>query len=133
MINGKLEPGLEVGCRYRWPYCANHSDCWQRPHKGIVLALDDPRAWKDSLAFPGLTYPDGPPQDLVTAHVEKCREQGLLSDGTPVLWQWFDEPKQVVMWDTQLLPYAEELAAWEQALARQTLQETLPELLNQTT
>lgn len=117
MIKGALEPGVEVGCEYRWPYCANHPDCWKPPHKGIVLALDDPRAWKDSLAFPGLSYPDGPCQQLVTPHVEDCVAKGLLADKTPVLWQWFDEPQPVVMWDTKLRPYAEELAAWEQARA----------------
>lgn len=103
--------GTEVGCKYRWPYHSAHPDCWQPPHKGIVLALDDPRAWSNCLAFPGRT----PSQAECTAHVQKCLDSGLLQNDVPVLWTWFDE--QEVQWDSKLRPYAEELAAWESARA----------------
>ncbi len=50
-----LVPGTAVRCRYRGD------------HIGIVLAMDDPRAWAQTLAFPMAI----PPPDLVTAHVAK--------------------------------------------------------------
>lgn len=103
-------PGTEVGCHYRWPYHANHPDCWQPPHKGIVLALDDPRAWSETLAFPRMN----PTQEECTAHVQNALERGLIKDSVPVLWNWIDGT-QGVQWDSNLRPYAEELAAWEKA------------------
>jgi len=44
-----LPVGAEVGAQ-RWPYHAAHPDCWWRPWKGVVLALDDPRAWSRTIA-----------------------------------------------------------------------------------
>lgn len=107
-----VAPGTAVGCRYRWPYHANHPDCWVRPHQGVVLALDDPRAWSETLAFPCVA----PDQAKVTKHVEWCLDQGLLSDGkVPVLWTWSTGGGSQVQWDTDLRPYAEELSEWSRA------------------
>lgn len=106
-------PGSEVGCEYRWPYCAAHPDCWSPPHKGIVLALDDPRAWRGSLAFPR----NPPTQEECTAHVQSCLDRGLLFNNVPVLWQSSVDPEQFMQWDSKLRPYADELAAWEAARA----------------
>lgn len=102
-------PGTEVGCEYRWPFHANHPDCWQPPIRGVVLNLDDPRAWCNSLAFPR----NPPTQEECTAHVQKCLAQGLLNESVPVLWSWGSE--KGIQWDRKLRPYAEELAAWEAA------------------
>jgi len=107
-------PGTEVGCHYRWPYDHAHPDCWIEPHKGIVLAIDDPRAWRNTLAFPEASYPNGPPQELVTTHVERCLKDGLLDDKVPVLWTWTHDQSQAVQWDSELRPYADELTAWQQ-------------------
>lgn len=112
--------GTEVGCEYRWPYHCNHPDCWQPPHKGIVLALDDPRAWRGSLAFPR----NPPTQEECTAHVQKCLDRGLLQNDVPVLWTWVGGNEQGVQWDSKLRPYAEELAAWESARAAAYASET---------
>jgi hypothetical protein len=103
--------GALVGCRYRWPFDHAHPDCWQAPYSGIVLAIDDVRAWTGTLAFPRCSYPDGPPQDKVTAHVQRCLREGLLADSVPVLWTNHDG-KQCVQWDSQLSPYADELLTW---------------------
>ncbi len=104
-------PGTEVGCYYRWPYQSAHPDCWQPPHKGIVLALDDPRAWRDSAAFPR----NLPTQEECTKHVQKCLEMGLLKDTVPVLWSWAKGHEQWLAWDNNLRPYAAELVAWDAA------------------
>lgn len=105
-------PGTVVGCRYRWPGDCFHPDAWQRPHQGVVLALDDPRAWSETLAFPCVA----PDQKAVTKHVEWCLDQGLLCDGeVPVLWTWSTGGGQKVYWDTNLRTYAEELAEWSRA------------------
>lgn len=106
-------PGTEVGCEYRWPYDHAHPDCWQPPHKGVILALDDPRAWKDTIAFPNRL----PEQAEVTKHVEWCLSQQLLQGSVPVLYisSLDGEELKFVQWDSKLRPYAEELAAWEAA------------------
>lgn len=105
-------PGTEVSCSYRWPYQSAHPDCWQPPHKGVVLALDDPRAWTNTIAFPGRT----PEQEECTAHVKKCRDNGWLSTSVPVLWDSTVTPgEQWVGWDYNLRPYPEELSLWDYA------------------
>jgi hypothetical protein len=72
-------PGDRVKCTYRGN------------HLGTVLAIDDPRAWQESIAFEGT-----PSQEQVTAHVEWCLSQGLLGPSrTPVLWDFGK-----VYWDT---------------------------------
>lgn len=107
-----LQPGMEVGCRYRWPYDGCHPDCWQPPLKGVVLDQTDPRAWKGTLAFPcnDDALPDA---DKVKAHVERCHGEGVLNDKVPVLYQCVDGP--FIQRDRldSLLPYADMLAEWE--------------------
>lgn len=110
--------GLEVGCRYRWPNDGCHPDCWQPPLKGVVLDQADPRAWKGSLAFP---CRDGALPDAykVKAHVERCHDEGLLTDKVPVLYLGVDATGPFIQWDdiNALLPYGEMLAVWEKARA----------------
>ena len=110
--------GLEVGCRYHWPYDGSHPDCWLPPLKGVVLDQTDPRAWKGSLAFP---CRDGalPDADKVKAHVEWCLGEGLLKDKVPVLYQGVDASGPFLQWDDldSLLPYTDMLAEWEKARA----------------
>jgi hypothetical protein len=115
-VVGAFMPGTEVGCRYRWPMDNAHPDCWQKPVKGVVLALDDPLAWKATLAFPDVVYPDGPPREKVTAHVLRCLRERLLGDVVPVRYVYPDAVVRVY-WDkvASLLPYQEEFKAWEQA------------------
>lgn len=104
-------PGTEVGRSSRWPYRHFHPDNWMPPHKGIVLALDDPSAWRGSLAFPN----EPPTQEECTKHVQNCLKRGLLQDTVPVLWTSSLNGEQFMQWDSKLRPYAEELAAWEVA------------------
>ena len=79
-----MSPGTRVYCQYREP---NALQPWvgQR-YVGVVLALDDPRAWV------------GRNQDECTRHVAWCQARGLLSDGTvPVLYPFG------LRWDSQLV------------------------------
>ena len=110
MIAGKLSVGLVVGCEYRWPMHASHPDCWQPPLKGVVLALDDLRAWHDSIAFP-----TDPTQDECTAHVESCLARNLLKNKVPVRYSIGKE--QFIEWDMndKLHPWEEELKRWNEA------------------
>lgn len=91
-----LEPGTLVGAR-RWPGTG------ARPWRGLALALDDPRAWAQTLAFPG-KHPD---PDAVRAHVAACRAQGLLADKQPVLWEFGR-----VEWEGEARPYTQDVAEW---------------------
>jgi len=111
--------GIEVGCRYRWPYDGCHPDCWQPPLKGVVLNQTDPRAWKGTLAFP---CRDGalPDSEEVKAHVLRCHGEGLLNDKVPVLYQGVDATGPFVQWDDldSLLPYADIMSEWEKVKAK---------------
>lgn len=97
--------GTEVSTHYRWPCSAFHPDCWEPPHKGVVLANNDPRAWANTLAFPGRT----PTQEEVDAHLANLAERNIPLSNTPVLYQFG------VMWDTEVRPYEEVLAEWQAA------------------
>lgn len=111
---GNLHPGAFVGCDYRWPFDHGHPDNWVRPHEGTILWLDDPRAWAGSLAFPS----DSPEQSLVTQHVQRCLDRGLLNDGrVPVLYKSTIDDHQFVRWDSisSLRPYTETLKVWGNA------------------
>lgn len=114
MIEGKIAIGTVIGCRYRWPCAANHPDCWQPPLKGTVLALDNPRAWMDCLKYPICSYPEGPSQQDLTDHVQKCLNENLLMKDVPVLYVGVDG-KEFVQWDDveHLHPYDEEYISWE--------------------
>jgi hypothetical protein len=110
-----LEVGSLVGSQ-RWPYWGNHPDCWGRPWSGTLLAEDDPRAWANTIAFPGRE----PSQAEATAHVAWCAANVPHHIGevvAPVLWNFRDESR--VMWErtADLRPYADDVTAWEQARA----------------
>ena len=99
----------------RWPYACSHPDGWQAPWCGEVLALDDPRAWKGSLAFHGDELPDA---GAVAAHVASLRLRGLLTGSSvPVLWDFGTYAR--VWWESaeSVRPYALDVRAWEQARA----------------
>jgi hypothetical protein len=83
MSKSKLIPvGALVACAYR------------RGARGVVIAMNDPRAWAGSIAFPTAT----PNQTEVSAHVKRCQDRGdLLSDYQPVLWDFGK-----VYWDSKL-------------------------------
>lgn len=86
-----LAVGTRVVCRYRVTEGgAGHA------HVGTLLAMDDPRAWAGSLAFPTAT----PDPELVKAHVARCVARGMLRGiERPVLWDFGK-----VYWDSQLAP-----------------------------
>src|SRR5262249_19529421 len=99
----------EVGAE-RWPGSAQHPGTWGRPWKGILLAVDDPRAWEGSIAFaPGL-----PTRDEVRAHV--ARHPWLTEPGhdVPILWEFGKTYWQSA---ANVRPYAEDYAAWERERA----------------
>jgi hypothetical protein len=94
VVAGPPKP-LAVGARVRCAY--------REGHVGTLLAIDDPRAWKGSLKFPGDALPD---QTACTLHVRTCQLQGLLCDERrPVLWDFprpGELPLKVVYWDGRL-------------------------------
>lgn len=109
--------GDSVGA-HRWPYWAAHPDCWGKPWGGVVIALDDPRAWANTLAFP---TPD-PDPEKVKAHVQWCKSQDLLKDKCAVLWDF--EGKAVPTFesygrnsDYDVRPYANDFRKWKQERA----------------
>lgn len=82
MIHQAITPGTRITAAYR-----------DYHHQGTVLAVDDPDAWRNTLAFPTDT-PD--PAD-VTTHVRRCqdRERHLIAtgrvtrrDSLPVRWDF---------------------------------------------
>jgi hypothetical protein len=78
----RIPVGTRVTCTYRGGHC------------GVVIAMDDPRAWAGSIAFPTAT----PNQTEVTAHVKRCQERGdLRGDYQPVMWDFGK-----VYWDSKL-------------------------------
>lgn len=105
----KLAIGSIVGAR-RWPYSHAHPGCWGRPWSGVLLSNNDPRAWTDTLAFPGRC----PTQAEVDAHLAQLASRGLdMGDDCPVLWAFDSGPK--VYWSEADLirPYEDDLAEWE--------------------
>lgn len=75
-----------VGDKNRCPYKGMHPDCWEKPHRGIVLSELDPIAWRATLAFPGNEYPD--PLD-VAKHVQRVSH--ITDDRVPVLWYFIKD------------------------------------------
>lgn len=100
-----LPVGTLVSTNYRWPMSGSHPDCWELPHLGEVLAVNDPRAWANTLAFSGGT----PSQEQVDHHLAKLAERGITIKDTPVKYPFG------VMWDTNVGPYEKVRKAWEQA------------------
>lgn len=97
--------GTLVSTRYRWPMSSSHPDCWELPHLGEVLAVNDPRAWANTLAFSGGT----PSQEQVDYHLANLAERGITIKDTPVKYPFG------VMWDTEVEPYEKVKRDWEQS------------------
>lgn len=119
-----MKPGDVVGAQ-RWPYSAAHPDCWQPPWKGVVLDIEDPRAWANTLAFPA----DAPDPQAVRAHVAYCRANipNAFARTVPVIWDFGQHGKKC-HWEvvSGLRLYAEDYLDWlhKRSLA-QTTQEDL--------
>lgn len=78
------------------------------------MALDDPRAWVQTIAFPV----ESPDADAVKAHVARCRLQGLLSDRVPVLWDFGAQGTRCYFETAdRVVPYAQDVESWRSALA----------------
>jgi hypothetical protein len=101
----RLPPGTEVGAE-RWPLRGAHPRAWGRPWKGTVLSPEDPRGWRDTLAFPR-----GEPDPTVMSDLV-ARNPHLGVKYVAVLWEFGK-----VYWERAdaLRPCAEDLAAWEAA------------------
>lgn len=89
-------PGMRIFAPYRDP---SELQPWVHGrHQGTVLAIDDPKAWSGSLAFPG----QRPNKVKVSAYVQGCLAQGLLQGKVPVRWSFGK-----IHWETldSLLPW----------------------------
>lgn len=77
-----VEPGTKITA----PYRNNPEPSWMaHRHTGVVLAMNDPRAWSGSLAF----CTREPTQEAVDAHIAKVQSLGMgLGDKVPVLWSF---------------------------------------------
>jgi hypothetical protein len=75
--SGSMKPGTRVVCSYRGN------------HVGKILAVDDPRAWAHTGAFPH----DKPDRRAVKEHV--LRHPTVALKSIPVLWPFG------VMWDSR--------------------------------
>lgn len=106
-----MEIGTKVGAG-RWPYYGAHPDCWGRPHAGVVLAPNDPRLWKGTLAF-GDRLPSQAKVDNHLAWINVNVPNRIPS--VPVQWDFNGE--KVVYWERveSLRPYAKDLELWMQA------------------
>lgn len=109
-----MKPGTMVGAG-RWPEPLHAGIA---PHRGVVLAVNDPLAWANTLAFAGV-----PSQADVDAHVAAIQKDGAL-DIVPVLWDFSGTGGgSRVFWERwlpggathSLKPYAEDLALWQMA------------------
>ncbi|WP_186214527.1 hypothetical protein [Burkholderia gladioli] len=108
--SARFQVGTIVGA-HRWPYHSAHPECWGTPWKGVVLALNDPRAWAGNLALST--------QQKIDEHVAWCHDHGLLKDTVPVLWDFGDE--KIVYFQSasndarchDLRPYAEDYLDWQ--------------------
>jgi len=105
--------GTEVSTEYRWAYDSAHPDCWREPWNGILLAPNDPRAWQNTVRFPGRL----PEQAEVDKHLADLQARNIPLTGVPVLWDFGDE--QRVGWETadKVVPYQQCLLHWRVARA----------------
>lgn len=113
-----MKPGDMVGAR-RWPYFSAHPDCWQPPWKGVVLAIEDPRAWAKTGAFPE----KDPSPEAVKAHVAYCRANIPNSlKSVPVMWD-FGPHGQHCFWEQpeNLRRYADDYLTWISTREREVL------------
>lgn len=99
-----------VGAK-RWPYEGNHPDCWRKPIAGVLLPLNDVRAWRNTLAFPNGT----PSQEAVDAHCAKVLKDHGERGESPVIW--YGQDGCFIHWEfhENLRPYADDVKAWEEA------------------
>ncbi|WP_035538924.1 hypothetical protein [Paraburkholderia hospita] len=112
-VSRELAVGDAVGAR-RWPYASAHPDAWGTPWKGILLAVNDPRAWAGNPALRS--------QQAIDQQAW-CHEHGSLADTVPVLWDFGD--RQAVFFQSvarddrchALRPYADDCREWEAAYA----------------
>ena len=101
-----IKPGTIVGAQ-RWPQPL-HSGL--PPWKGVVLAIDDPLAWRGSIAFG-----DDPLPEHIADHIRFCQARGLLQNTVPVLWDF--RSRTAVYWEL-LVPvgperyHEDDLALW---------------------
>lgn len=107
-----LQIGMAVGAG-RWSYVGGHPGNWMPPHRGILLAPDDPRAWR------GTVLGDNPTTEQIRAHLawletEQTRHPAGLRH--PVLWEFNPER---AMWESSaaVIPYEEDVRKWEAARA----------------
>lgn len=121
----EFQVGDVVGA-HRWPYISSHPDCWQKPHKGVVLSRDDPRAWAKTIAFSS----ENPGPEAIREHLSYCDRQGLLKDVVPVLWD-FPDGQQVYWQQTTgndaLRLYSEDYLEWMEHCVKH-MRQPAPEL-----
>lgn len=103
-----MKPGDVVGARC-WPAFGNHPDCWQKPRQGVVLDIEDPRAWSETLAFPE----KAPQAEAVRRHVAWCRANipGAFQS-VPVLWDYGHSMSACWCRTDSLRPYADDYLDW---------------------
>lgn len=99
--NPEFAPGTLVGSDRR-PF-GDGSHAGGRPWSGVVLARDDPRAWRGTL-YAGRRNRFRPGE--LAAHVAS---HGGMRDRLPVLWEFGK-----VYWEdaSKLVPYAQDAIAW---------------------
>lgn len=109
----QLEIGHACGAS-RWPQPLRRS---APPWKGVLLAINDPRAWAHTAAFP---EGDPSPGD-VDAHVARLISRGLLCQKVPVLWDF--GINQQVLWEafgdgaaSPVRAYEEDCAEWRKRI-----------------
>ena len=116
----------------RWAYDHAHSDCWLAPWRGVVLAIDDPRAWVNSMVK-AKVY-GKPTRAEIRAHIthlEQLWRDCPPAKGSPpifastviVLWDFGDEKKIMHESAESLRPFAADVAAWEAARAEKRAEE----------
>lgn len=105
--------GAKVGAK-RWPNTNAHPGNWGKPWAGVVLAITNPRAWENTLAFSGRR----PGRREVREHVARHD----FSDRVPVLWDFGAHGFQVY-WEhvASVRAYDEDVADWERARAEYTV------------
>ena len=74
---------------------------YRKGHEGVLLSRIDPRAWTDTMQFPGTSYTKPPSRREVYLHVKDLQrrrkeDQLILSDRLTLnVWQ----PSVPVLWD----------------------------------
>jgi len=80
-----MKPGTRVTAVYR------------NDHEGTVIAINDPRAWANTMAM-GFDN-DNPTQEQVDNHLEKLEKRGIVYEKIAVLWDfgkvYFEEKRDL--------------------------------------